>query len=236
MKNIVGLLVMAYGTPYKEDDIERYYTHIRHGRKPPQEQIEDLKARYRAIGGLSPLAKITEEQAKRLEERLNEVQDEVEFRMYLGLKHIEPFIEDAVERMHDDGIKEAVGIVLAPHYSTFSIRSYNERAKAAAEKLGGPVIYTIDQWYDEPKFLQYWSERVRAIFDAMPEQERERAVLIVSAHSLPEKSFKRATRIQNSSKTQPNVLPNKPASRITPSAGKAPAARRSHGLARTCKI
>ncbi|KDE50093.1 ferrochelatase [Geobacillus sp. CAMR5420] len=187
VKKKVGLLVMAYGTPYREDDIERYYTHIRHGRKPPQEQIEDLKARYRAIGGLSPLAKITEEQAKRLEERLNEVQDEVEFRMYLGLKHIEPFIEDAVERMHDDGIKEAVGIVLAPHYSTFSIRSYNERAKAAAEKLGGPTIYTIDQWYDEPKFLQYWAEQVRAIFAAMPERERERAVLIVSAHSLPEK-------------------------------------------------
>ncbi|MEC5188863.1 ferrochelatase [Geobacillus thermodenitrificans] len=186
-KKTVGLLVMAYGTPYKEDDIERYYTHIRHGRKPPQEQIDDLKARYRAIGGLSPLAKITEAQAKQLEKRLNEMQDEVEFCMYLGLKHIEPFIEDAVERMHADGVKEAVAIVLAPHYSTFSIRSYNERAKAAAEKLGGPVIYTIDQWYDEPKFLQYWSEKVKAIFDAMKEREREQAVLIVSAHSLPEK-------------------------------------------------
>jgi len=186
-KKTVGLLVMAYGTPYKEDDIERYYTHIRHGRKPPQEQIDDLKARYRAIGGLSPLAKITEAQAKQLETRLNEVQDEVEFRMYLGLKHIEPFIEDAVGRMHADGVKEAVAIVLAPHYSTFSIRSYNERAKATAEKLGGPTIYTIDQWYDEPKFLRYWSEKVKAAFAAMPEHERKRSVLIVSAHSLPEK-------------------------------------------------
>lgn len=183
----IGLLVMAYGTPYQESDIERYYTHIRHGRKPPQEQIDDLKARYRAIGGLSPLAAITEAQAKRLEERLNEVQDDVEFRVYLGLKHIEPFIEDAVRRMHEDGISEAVGIVLAPHYSTFSVRSYNERAKQTAEQLGGPTIYTIDQWYDEPKFLRYWAEQVEAIFAAMPEHERERAVLIVSAHSLPEK-------------------------------------------------
>ncbi|KPC99314.1 Ferrochelatase 1 [Geobacillus sp. BCO2] len=136
VKKTAGLLVMAYGTPYREDDIERYYTHIRHGRKPPQEQIEDLKARYRAIGGLSPLAKITEEQAKRLEERLNEVQDEVEFRMYLGLKHIEPFIEDAVERMHDDGIQEAVGIVLAliiPHSAfarTMSGRKRQQKSSA----------------------------------------------------------------------------------------------------------
>ena len=48
---------MAYGTPYKEEDIERYYTHIRHGRKPHR-KCQDLKDRYEAIGGISPLAKL----------------------------------------------------------------------------------------------------------------------------------------------------------------------------------
>ena len=48
------------------------------------------------------------------------MQDEVEFKLYIGLKHIEPFIEDAVEAMHKDGITEAIAIVLAPHFSTFS--------------------------------------------------------------------------------------------------------------------
>ena len=42
MKKTMGLLVMAYGTPNKEEDIERYYTHIRHGRPPSEEQLEDL--------------------------------------------------------------------------------------------------------------------------------------------------------------------------------------------------
>jgi protoporphyrin/coproporphyrin ferrochelatase len=186
-KKQIGLLVMAYGTPYKEEDIERYYTHIRHGRRPSDELLEDLKQRYKAIGGISPLAKITLEQAKQLERRLNEIQDDVEFRMYLGLKHIEPFIEDAVRKMHEDGIEEAVSIVLAPHFSTFSIQSYNERAKTEAEKLGGPVIYTIDSWHDEPKFIDYWVEKVKEVFASMPKEEREKAVLIVSAHSLPEK-------------------------------------------------
>ncbi len=186
-KKKMGLLVMAYGTPYKEEDIERYYTHIRHGRKPSEELLEDLKQRYKAIGGISPLAKITLEQAKQLEKRLNDIQDDIEFQMYLGLKHIEPFVEDAVRQMHEDGIKEAVSIVLAPHFSTFSIQSYNERAKAEAEKLGGPVIYTIDSWYDEPKFIDYWVEKVKEVYASMTEEEREKAVLIVSAHSLPEK-------------------------------------------------
>jgi protoporphyrin/coproporphyrin ferrochelatase len=184
----MGLLVMAYGTPYKEEDIERYYTHIRHGRKPSEELLEDLKNRYQAIGGLSPLAKITEAQAKQLENKLNAVQDEIEFKAYLGLKHIEPFIEDAVGQMHDDGLTEAVSIVLAPHFSTFSVKSYNGRAKEEAEKLGGTLtIKSVESWYDEPKFIEFWADQLKQTYSKMAEQERENSVLIVSAHSLPEK-------------------------------------------------
>ncbi|PFK94359.1 ferrochelatase [Priestia megaterium] len=186
-KKVMGLLVMAYGTPYKEEDIERYYTHIRRGRKPSPEALEDLQNRYEAIGGISPLAKITQQQMESLEKRLNEVQDEIEFKAYLGLKHIEPFVEDAVEAMHKDGIKEAVSIVLAPHFSTFSVKSYNGRAKETAEKLGGPIIHSVESWYSEPKFIQYWATSVKQTFDLIDEKKRQKAVLIVSAHSLPEK-------------------------------------------------
>jgi protoporphyrin/coproporphyrin ferrochelatase len=186
-KKKMGLLVMAYGTPYTLDDLERYYTHIRHGRKPSPEMIEDLRNRYEAIGGLSPLAKITLEQAEKLEEHLNTSQDDIEFKMYLGLKHIEPFIEDAVKKMYEDGIQEAVSIVLAPHFSTFSVKSYNGRAEEEAAKLGGLKITSIESWYQEPKFITYWADRVKQIFSNMPADEKADAVLIVSAHSLPEK-------------------------------------------------
>lgn len=186
-KKKLGLLVMAYGTPYKEEDIERYYTHIRRGRKPSPEMLDDLRQRYEAIGGISPLGKITSDQAQKLEQHLNQIQDEIEFKMYIGLKHIEPFIEDAVKSMHEDGITEAVSIVLAPHFSTFSIKSYNGRAQEEAEKLGGPKIVSIESWYKEPKFISYWAKKVRNTFQKMQESEKEKAMLIVSAHSLPEK-------------------------------------------------
>lgn len=183
----VGLLVMAYGTPYKEEDIERYYTDIRRGRKPTPEMLQDLTERYRAIGGISPLARVTQEQAAALEKRLNAVQDDVEFVHYLGLKHIEPFIEDAVKQMADEGIEEAISIVLAPHYSTFSVKSYNERAQKEAEKHGRPAITSVESWYDEPGFIEYWVKAISKVYGQMDEQEKETAVLIVSAHSLPEK-------------------------------------------------
>lgn len=185
-KKKMGLLVMAYGTPYKEEDIESYYTHIRRGRPPAQEQLEDLQNRYAAIGGISPLARITEDQANALGNRLNEVQDAIEFKVYVGLKHITPFIEDAVQEMHNDGITEAASIVLAPHFSTFSVKSYNGRAKEEAAKYGIKIA-SVESWYNEPKFIQFWVDKVRGTYDGMSEEERAGACLIVSAHSLPEK-------------------------------------------------
>ncbi|MDQ0351688.1 ferrochelatase [Alkalibacillus filiformis] len=182
----VGLLVMAYGTPYKEEDLERYYTHIRKGNRPTDEMIEDLRSRYEEIGGISPLARITRGQGEALEAKLNEEQDEVEFKLYLGLKHIDPFIEDAIEQMAKDGITEAVSIVLAPHYSTFSIKSYNGRAQEEAEKHGVNLKSVVD-WYDQPGYIEYWVEQVNKVYGQMTEEERNNACLIVSAHSLPEK-------------------------------------------------
>jgi len=176
---------MAYGTPESLDDVEAYYTHIRHGRKPSEEALQDLVGRYKAIGGISPLAKITKEQAHKLTDSLNKMYTEYEFVCYLGLKHITPFIEDAVEEMKKDGIEQAISIVLAPHYSTFSIQAYNDRAIRLSKEIGGPVIEPIEQWYDEPKFISYWANQIQETFTTIA--DKEKAVVIFSAHSLPEK-------------------------------------------------
>ncbi|MBD1372023.1 ferrochelatase [Hazenella sp. IB182357] len=183
----VGLLVMAYGTPRKPEEIEPYYTHIRRGKKPPTELLDDLKHRYEMIGGISPLARITEEQQKALEQSLNDRFPQLQFQSYLGLKHIDPFIEDAVQQMHNDGIEHAISLVLAPHYSTFSVKSYNGRAQEAAKQTGNLTIHTIDSWHDHPKFIQYWVEKLKHTFSTIPAVDQDKAVVIFSAHSLPEK-------------------------------------------------
>ena len=187
MTRQIGLLVMAYGTPRKMEEIEPYYTHIRRGRKPSQEQLDDLTERYEAIGGISPLARITDEQMTELEAELNRRHDEIEFKAYQGLKHINPFIEDAVQEMKEDGLEEAVSIVLAPHYSTYSVKSYNGRANEESERIGGPSITSVESWYDEPEFIDYWVDAVRKTREQMTEEEKNDHVVIFSAHSLPEK-------------------------------------------------
>lgn len=184
MTKTIGLLVMAYGTPYQESDIEAYYTDIRHGKKPTDEELKDLKDRYQFIGGLSPLANTTQKQAEALCDALNQDYDDVEFKLYIGLKHIHPFIEDAVQSMHEDGIDEAVTVVLAPHYSSFSVGAYNTRAQKEADKFGITLKH-VEHYYQQPKFIQYWTEKINETLTEIPKDEHDKTVLVVSAHSLP---------------------------------------------------
>ncbi|MFP4961663.1 ferrochelatase [Staphylococcus epidermidis] len=184
MTKTIGLLVMAYGTPYKESDIEPYYTDIRRGKKPTEEELQDLKYRYEFIGGLSPLAGTTDRQAEALLDALNKERDDVNFKLYLGLKHISPYIEEAVEQMHNDGIKEAVTVVLAPHYSSFSVGSYDQRAQEKADEYGIQLTH-IKHYYQQPKFIKYWTEKINETLEQIPSQEHDETVLVVSAHSLP---------------------------------------------------
>ena len=155
-KKIVGVLGMAYGTPSKVEDIEPYYTHIRRGRKPEPRQLEELIGRYEAIGGLSPLNAITAKQAQGLERTLNELNPDVEYRVYTGMKHAHPFIEETVERMAQDGITEAVGVVWAPHYSTMSIGTYIKAAQEEADKLGGPQISRCSSTPPPSAYMRRW--------------------------------------------------------------------------------
>ena len=50
-----GVLLMAHGTPSRPSEIASFYTRIRRGRPPTPEQLAELKGRYAAIGGVSPL-------------------------------------------------------------------------------------------------------------------------------------------------------------------------------------
>jgi protoporphyrin/coproporphyrin ferrochelatase len=178
-----GVLVMAYGTASGPDDIERYYTDIRGGRAPAPEHLAELRERYAAIGDRFPLLEITRRQAERLEGALNEAGPEV-FRAYLGMKHSQPFIADAVERMRADGIDRAVGIVMAPHWSAMSVETYIERVREAAAD-GTPRFDFVRSYHDHPGFVSFLAGRVaHALAELMP-AEREGATAIFSAHSLP---------------------------------------------------
>mgnify|MGYP001161524420 CR=1 FL=1 len=135
MTSTTAVLLMAYGTPRTRDEIEPYYTDIRRGRAPTPEQLADLTARYDALGGTSPLAARTEAQRAGLQVALDHAAAG-RYHVALGLKHAHPKVEVAVDQLAAEGFRHIVGLVLAPHYSAFSIGQYLDRARAAAEPHG----------------------------------------------------------------------------------------------------
>lgn len=178
-----GVLVMAYGTASGPGDVERYYTDIRGGRTPSPEHLSELTARYAAIGNRFPLLDITRDQAAGLERALNGDGDGV-FRTYLGMKHSAPFIPETVEAMRTDAIERAVGIVMAPHWSSMSVESYVERVRAAAGE-GTPKFTFVRSYHDHPAFVALLSDRVARALEELSPRDRDGAAVIFSAHSLP---------------------------------------------------
>lgn len=178
MSERTTVLLMAYGTPRTRDEILPYYTDIRRGRPPTPELLAELSARYEAIGGLSPLAQRTESQRARLQAALD-ARRPGGFDVVLGLKHADPKIEDAVAGVSDERI---VGLVLAPHWSAFSIGQYHERAGTAAAARG-IAFAGIDSWHLEPAYLDFLAAQVRAQLAVMPANTK----VLFTAHSLPER-------------------------------------------------
>jgi ferrochelatase len=159
---------MAYGSPATEADIGPYYTHIRGGRKPSPEALEDLTQRYRAIHG-SPLSDITRAQASALAERTG-------MPAFVGMKHAPPFIADGAAEARDAGIRRLVGLPLAPHYARMSLGGY---LRALEEAWDRELVF-VPGFHDHSAFIS----AVRAsISEALAVERPER--LFFTAHSLP---------------------------------------------------
>jgi protoporphyrin/coproporphyrin ferrochelatase len=170
---VIGVLAMAYGTPSSREQIRGYYTDIRRGRPPTEEQLADLAARYDAIGGTFPLREITERQAAALQRALGDG-----YRAALGMKHASPTIEDGVRSLKD--CERIVGLVLAPHYSALSVGEYARRA--------GPDVDTIESWHLLPEYLSFLRDAVLAAASSLPDAVQRDAEVVFTAHSLPEKA------------------------------------------------
>lgn len=178
-KQQTAVLLMAYGTPRHADEIAAYYTDIRRGRPPTDEQLADLTSRYQAIGGLSPLAARTEAQRDALQHMLD-TSAPGQFHVALGLKHASPQIESAIATLAADGFRRVVALVAAPHYSAFSVGQYLERARKAAEPFGIKVR-SIESWATEPAFVRFTAEQVTLQLAKLPTNCK----VVFTAHSLP---------------------------------------------------
>ena len=108
-----AVLLMAYGSPNRLDEVEAYFTDIRGGRTPSREAVEELTGRYRRVGVPTPLLAVSMELGRQLERLLNiDPPDDAIYTVHLGMKHWTPRIASAVEEIVESGadrmIKQAI--------------------------------------------------------------------------------------------------------------------------------
>lgn len=181
----LGVLFMAYGGPESLEDMPGYLADIRAGRVTTQAVLDEITNNYRQIGGKSPLPEFTRAQ---VEATMQELQARVQrpLKAYIGMRHWNPWIEDAVREMLDDGITQAVAIVLAPHYSSMSVAKYQKKIKAGLSMNHGHIDFEfVNEYHTESGYVTALANRVRKGIESFPEGERDDVHVILSAHSLP---------------------------------------------------
>ena len=163
-----AVILMAYGSPERLEDVPAYYADIRGGRPIAPEHLDDLVARYRRLGieDSNPLNAITENTRAALER-------ELELPVFTGMKHWTPHIADAVESALARGARTLVGLVLAPHYSRLSIAGYEQQLDDAA--AGRADVLFVRSWHDDDGLVSFLADRIRGTA----------AHVVFTAHSLP---------------------------------------------------
>jgi ferrochelatase len=179
----IGVLVMAYGGPGSLEEIPGYLADIRHGRPTPRAVLEEITENYRAIGGRSPLLVVSRRQADALGAELGP-----EFRCYLGMRHWSPWIEDVVGEMAEDGVTQAVSLVLAPHFSAMSVARYQQKIADGLELYRARIHFEhVPSYHDVPGLVEAFASRVEDGLSGWPDDERDRVHVVFSAHSLPQR-------------------------------------------------
>jgi ferrochelatase len=180
--SVDAVLLMAYGSPDRLDQVPAYYTDIRRGNPPSPELLDELLGRYRAIGGGSPLSRIVEDQRAALEQALADRGRPV--RVCAGMRHIEPRIGRVVEGMAADGVTRFVAIALAPQASS-NAAGYRRAVDGALALLGAsaPTVTYVESWHDQPRFIEALAETTREALARFADPTGVRVMF--TAHSLP---------------------------------------------------
>jgi protoporphyrin/coproporphyrin ferrochelatase len=186
-QSLVGVLVMAYGGPSSLDEIPGYLPDIRAGRPTPRSVIDEITEHYRRIGGRSPILEIARDQAAALEAALGPAG----FRCRVGMRHWSPWIEEVVGEMEEEGIRRAIGIVLAPHYSRMNTERYFSKVEDGRRIYQAAIQFTfVKSYHDSPSLIEALARRVEDGIRRWPASERARVHVVFSAHSLPERILK----------------------------------------------
>jgi ferrochelatase len=191
-----AVLLIAFGGPERMEDVRPFLTNVLRGRHVPRERIEEVVHHYELFDGRSPLAKLTLRQAEALRADLQGRGRPL--RVYTGMRNWKPYLREAVARMRDDGVRRALGVIMAPHQSYSSWDQYQENVAEACACVGqaAPAVQYLQTWFDHPGFIEAQSDRVARALEAVPVALRRDTPILFTAHSIPVEMAKRSPYVE----------------------------------------
>lgn len=180
-----AIILIGFGGPASLAEIRPFLDRVTAGRPIPRERYEEVVHHYEAIGGRSPFNEITERQAAALRERL--AREDVNLPVVLGMRNTAPWLEDALRELLRNGVRRALGFVLAAHRCEASWDRYLRNVEEARERIGpaAPAIDYLGEWHAHPLFIEAAADRVADALAGLEPAARNRAQLIFTAHSIP---------------------------------------------------
>jgi protoporphyrin/coproporphyrin ferrochelatase len=197
-----GIVMLNLGGPATLDDVQPFLLALFADREiiqlPFQRWLGPFIARRRApkvrglyagIGGGSPILRYTEAQGRGMVARLDRLSPATApHRFYVAFRYTRPNSEDALRRMHSDGVERAVAFTQYPQFSCSTTGSSLNELWRAASRTGLRDAFQwsiVDRWPVHPGFIEAMTETVRDGLAQFEPAEREKALILFSAHSLP---------------------------------------------------
>ena len=145
----------------------------------------EVAEHYYLFGGKSPINDQNRELIAALEAEL--AQHGPCLPIYWGNRNWHPMLTDTLRQMKADGVSRALAFVTSAYSSYSSCRQYREDIARAQEAAGGgaPVVDKIRAFHNHPGFVEAVVDRLRHALAKIPEDRREAAHLIYTAHSIP---------------------------------------------------
>jgi ferrochelatase len=176
-----AVLMIAFGGPEKPEDIRPFLANVTRGRPVPPARIEEVAHHYELIGGKSPMNEWTFKQARALETALKRSNV-----VFVGMRNWHPSLVDTVRTMADAGVKNAVGLIMAPQQSQTSWELYQKNVADAMAEAGVALnVEYAPPVFDHPLFIEAVADRVREAMEQIPAEHRSHAMIIFTAHSVP---------------------------------------------------
>lgn len=178
----LSIVLLGFGAPDSPEAVKPFLQKLI-GKGLTPARIRAVVKRYEAIGGCSPLLKITEEQARLLQEELSN-QLTCKVKVHIGMCYWQPYIAEVVKRAcrNTDFL---VAVSLSPHFSRITTGAYFAQFKqAVAEVSTKPQVVFVTGWHKHSLFLGALGQKIEQVFSDLPLDKND-VYLIFSAHNVP---------------------------------------------------